>query len=66
MENMTLVEFREHVGPEGWIRLSWNREDGWVLVVTSGDSKALVDKTQKDDLDALFERCAERLKKDRR
>jgi len=61
---MTLVELSEHVGPGGRIRLSWNREEGWVLIVTTGDSKALVDKSH--DVDALFERCITALKMQKR
>lgn len=63
---MTLVELSERVGPSGRIRLSWSREEGWVLVVTTGNSKALVEKSQGDDLEALFERCVQALKTQRR
>ena len=63
---MTLVELSEHVGPGGRIRLSWNKEEGWVLVITTGSSKALVEKSQGDDLDALFERCVAALRVERR
>ncbi len=63
---MTLVELSEHVGPGGRIRLSWNKEEGWVLVVTTGSSKALVEKSQGDDLEKLFERCVSALKTQRK
>jgi hypothetical protein len=63
---MTLVELSEHVGPGGRIRLSWNKEEGWVLVVTTGSAKALVEKSQGQDLDMLFERCVAALKTQRR
>lgn len=63
---MTLVELSEHVGPGGRIRLSWNKEDGWMLVVTTGDSKALVEKSQGNDLETLFERCVTALKTQKR
>jgi hypothetical protein len=65
--SVTLIELREHVGPGGRIRLSWSKaEDGWVLVITVGDGKAIVERSREDDLEALFERCVAALKTQRK
>lgn len=53
---MTLIELRERVGEDGRLRLSWNKEDGWTLLVVK-DGQTIV-LTTEGDLDELFERCA--------
>lgn len=63
---MTLVELTEFVGPRGAVKLAWNRREGWALFVLATNGGTWAGKTQDNDLDAFFGRCAEALRAGRR
>ncbi len=60
-KRMTLIELKQFVGSQGHVKLSWSRMEGWSLHVVLSDGAAWATKTQDDDLEALFDRCAQAL-----
>jgi len=58
---MTLIELKQFVGSGGHIKLAWTRMGGWSLYVVLSDGAVWTTKTQDDDLEALFGRCAQAL-----
>lgn len=59
---MTLASLAEFVGPQGHIKLSYSRQDGWSLMVVTSDGDVWTAKTQEDDIEVVFDRCVQALR----
>ena len=59
---MTFTSLAEFVGPQGHIKLSYSRREGWTLMIVTSDGDIWSTKTQDTDLETTFDRCVQALK----